>query len=469
MNEEFEDLESADGKAIAKRYEEMLEKEENWFFDLNQIEDLVDHYFLKGLEELAMQAIEYGMSIFPDAPILSLRKAQGLATTGKMDESLSLLLFLLELEPFNDEIHLTLASLYSEKGDHPHAVHHLKVALKYCDPMAFNDIALDLAHEYENNHRYVEAISILKKAISKNPQNDIALYELAYLYDTIGDNARAIRLFHEFLDENPYSCAGWYNLGQSYILNGQSDKAIQALEYAVVINEHFLDAQISLGHAHFAEENYQEAIQCYLGGMNESLPQPAVYCCIGECKIQLNQYREALRYFDKAIKESEDYTEAWVGRAIVFDHLGNEEESLISVNRAFSIDPTSVEIAMICGSMQMKAGFLEKAIEVFSGLVESLPNSIEGWVSLSDCHAGLGNSTDALRAIEQGLAENPDHTALLYRKVAFLHLTDKRKEALLLLRNLAEQEPEGILDLITFYPDFMQEEEVLRIVQSAGN
>ncbi len=466
MRDEFDDLE---GQETTERYERMLEMGETWYFDLDQIEEIVDHYFYQGLEASSLRAVEFGLSIFPDAPVLLLRKSQLQAAIGDQKQALISLLDLLEIEPFNDEIHLTLATIYSQQGDHPHAVHHFKMALKYCERDVYDDIILDLAHEYENHYRIPDAIKTLKKALAHNPKNDLALYELAYLNDSIAENKRAIQFFHEFIDEQPYSSAAWYNLGQIYMLDGQADQAIKAFGYCLAIKEDFRDAHISLGHALFSEEQYEEAIASYLEGVNKKHPQPPLYCCIGECKMLLKQYREALRYFGKAVKANSDYMDAWLGMAMVYDEMGDQDNSLINIRKAYKLEPGNAEVALVCGSMHMKAGMLDESILIFENLVTVLPNSIDGWINLSDCHIAKGHRTIALQKIEAALAENHDHPTLLYRKVAYLHLVGKKKEALLLLRHLADQEPQGLADLLAYYPDFIQEEEVLQIVHSTGN
>ncbi|NNE55315.1 MAG: tetratricopeptide repeat protein [Flavobacteriales bacterium] len=161
--------------------------------------------------------------------------------------------------------------------------------------------------------------------------------------------------------------------------------------------------------------------------------------------------------------------DAWLGKAMVYDFMGKEEEALAHIRKAVDLEPVSQDVAMVSGCMHMKAGLLEQAIDVFEALVQEDSNCIDGWINLSDCHVARGHHEQALERVENGLNENPDHPTLLYRKVAYMHLLNKKKEALLLLRHLAEQEPDGLTELLTYYPDFLQEEEVLQIVHSTGN
>lgn len=97
----------------------------------------------------------------------------------------------LTLDLEHADAHINIGRLLHERGDMPTAVRHYQEALKLRgnDPVA----AFNLAVALEDQERLDEAVSAYLTAISSDPRAADAHFNLAGLYERLGDRAGAIR------------------------------------------------------------------------------------------------------------------------------------------------------------------------------------------------------------------------------------------------------------------------------------
>ena len=178
--------------ALAKAFEEMMNAGESKFFDHDELEILIEHYLEKGSLRKAQQVHHYASSLYPESLVLQLREAQILASNGKHVQAIPRLKNLLSFEPHNEEIHLTLANIYSQMREHKLALQHFNELLSFADEELRKDIYIDVALEHENLGEWKLAIRVLLKALKEDPSNETALYELAFCMDKEGRIQEAV-------------------------------------------------------------------------------------------------------------------------------------------------------------------------------------------------------------------------------------------------------------------------------------
>ena len=103
---------------LVKRYELMIDNGESRYLDVEEFEILIGHYLSFGEVENAKLVLHYESNLFPESIDLQLREAQILDGLGKHIKAIPRLQNLLAFEPQNEEIHLTLASIYSQMEEH---------------------------------------------------------------------------------------------------------------------------------------------------------------------------------------------------------------------------------------------------------------------------------------------------------------------------------------------------------------
>lgn len=169
-DEEEEELFDDGFKAELERYEEMIQNKDAYYFDAEILEQIIDHFIMKNQVKNALMAIEFAKSQHPLNRIFDLRMAQVFSTTGKLKESLLILQALEKADPYNPEIYITKASVFSQLRDHDRAIKYFEKAIEVSEDFEeeeIDDIRFDLALEYENIHDYQNAIKVLTKILDQ--------------------------------------------------------------------------------------------------------------------------------------------------------------------------------------------------------------------------------------------------------------------------------------------------------------
>ncbi|HRP61425.1 MAG TPA: tetratricopeptide repeat protein, partial [Vicingus sp.] len=204
MEEDFDSYNDAnDELELSNRFEQMLENEEHYFFDVEEFEDLIDFYLDKNEMEKAKQAIDFALEQHPNSSALKIKQAQYLIENHQPNKGLEILNALENMEPFNPEVYLNKANIYSQIRQHQKAIENYYKALKIIDDKTEKaNIYFNIAFEHENLAQYDKALVILKDLLLENPENETVLYEISFCYNLKNDTESSIEFFNSFIDEH---------------------------------------------------------------------------------------------------------------------------------------------------------------------------------------------------------------------------------------------------------------------------
>ena len=187
---------------VISRYESLLSEHKVGFFDSYQYEDIILYYFENAKYAKAKQAIETALSQFPFVAALRLLQAEMLIYEDNLQQAGDILDEVIHEEPYNAEIYVQRAHLYSKKNNHTKAIELLQYALSFSeDP---SDIDSLIAMEYMYMEEYALAKKYFKRCLARDPEDYFSLQQLLHCFDFLGENEQAIQFLTTFLDSNPY-------------------------------------------------------------------------------------------------------------------------------------------------------------------------------------------------------------------------------------------------------------------------
>ena len=115
MKENFEEHFSPEQmKEHVERYEEMLRKKDQYFFDVDSFTGIIDYYFEKNEPVRAMQVVQYARSQHPFSVVFLLKEAQLHSFMKQYTAAFKAIDTALSLEPSDSEIFLTRGTVYSQ-------------------------------------------------------------------------------------------------------------------------------------------------------------------------------------------------------------------------------------------------------------------------------------------------------------------------------------------------------------------
>lgn len=437
---------------LVNRYEQMLANNESYYFDVDQFEEIIDYYVEDSKFYKALAVIEYAYTLFPENTNIMLREAQILAGMGHLTRALNRLKSLEKFEPKNEEVLLTMASIYSQLREHPKAIQLFKKALEFGGDEYADEIYLEIALEYENMERFDKAIDTLKEALLLKPDNEILLYELAYCFETTERLAESIEFYQNFIDQFPYNFAAWYNLGNAFQKIEQLEESLDAYDYCIAVQSEFAPAYYNKAHALFKLERYAEAIQVLEESYTIEPPQAPVYCHIGECFEKLNELDKALFYYRKSLQTDESYADAYLGIGVVLDLQGKTTESLVYIERAIDLEPENPDYFLFQVEMLKKMKRYDESEAITESLITRFSDNEDVWLDHADVFFLKNDILGALKAINEGWQKIPQSSALGYRKVAYLLEAGLHAEAQDLLIRMYVNDKEELDELVEYYP-----------------
>ena len=132
MPMEFSHYDDNNNLSLSK-FESMLKTNQILFFDSNEFENIIHHYFEKGKMALAKKAIKLGLEQHPTSTSLKLFQVEVYVFENKLKMADQLLNKLYDIEPSNEEVYIQKANILSKKDNHEKAISILKQALEFSE------------------------------------------------------------------------------------------------------------------------------------------------------------------------------------------------------------------------------------------------------------------------------------------------------------------------------------------------
>jgi len=323
---------------IIQRFEKMIVTGKNYFFDINEFLEIIDHYIFIGNYTLAWKAINKADDQYPGNQEINLFKAEVLALENKYDEALDLLEILQKKINNNIEVFLLKADIYSRTNQHHKAIKSLQKALKINknDPEIYDLLTIEFLYldDYEN------ALKAALLSLKYDPRNQAALYNAVSCFDYLDLIDQSIKFLENYVNRMPMSEIGWSLLAKKYIELQEYIKALKALDFAIAIDDKFLGAYYDKAYVLTKLGNYAEAIKFYKITLGISDPTPFAYYHIAKNYELDNQPEQAIQFYQKAIHEDPGHYKSWLGLINILEKEGKIKEALEKNEKAIQTAPT---------------------------------------------------------------------------------------------------------------------------------
>lgn len=463
MNEDARDFEEDDFQEAIARFNEMISNNTSQYFDVFELEGIIDYFLEEGEISLARKAVECGLRIHPQAIPLQIRHAQLLMHEEKLDECLEILNFVEKIDKNNPELYLTKGAAYNLKGEINKAVnafeHALKMPLDELDETLYN-IGISFGQAGDT----FLAVKYLEKAHQHNPQNEIVLYELGYYYDRDLQFDKSIEYYNKYLDIDPFNHSVWYNIGITYNRMGMFEKAIEAYDYALALNEEFLHSHFNKANALANNNQFEEAIACYKEYLLVDKENDDAYCYLAECYLNTEKYNEALENYQKAIRLNEQNSSAWYGSGLIMWSEGKLTEAQAFFKKALLIENSNADFWSMNAKVHAELDEINEAISAFEMAIKIEPESIDNWLSYSEMYYDLNDTDKAIQILKRANKINKSNAYLDYRLTAYLLDKNEELEAACHFESALKIDFSKSSELFEFYPEAIKIESIKKLI-----
>ncbi len=471
-NEEDEGLFDARFKQELERFEAMLSEKTAYYFDAEILEQIIEHFIIHNQLKKGLKAANFGKKQHPSNSVFDLRKAQILSTIGQLKESLLILQTLEKSEPYNPEIFVTKASVFSQLRDHSKAIKYFEKAIEISEEFNYleelEEIRFDLAMEYESINNFQKAIKVLEEILDKNEENEAAIYEIAYCYERIGNFDKCIQYYTKYIDNNPYSFTAWYNLGNIYFLKENIEKAIWAYDYSIIINEDFASAHFNLGNIYMQTAEYDKALIAYQKCAEIDSSDALTLSYLGEAYERLERYEEALDCYRRSKDMNGEIAEPWLGIGIILELQGDMKQALSYLEQAVLLQPDNANFRLVYGETLFKAMRLTEAESELERAIQLDPDYSEAVVLLAKIKVNfnLNDALDFLLGLPN-LYELEFEVRIMM--VSILWQLGRPIEALLLFKKEYLIEKDSAKTLFLYLPEAEEIPDFLQIIDTTND
>jgi len=421
-----------DLKLLVQRYEEMLREGGISFLEVDSFLMLSNYYEEKNNFDLALDALGHAMEQHPFSAALYIRKGQILSEQERYSEAFSALEMAIIYEPSDLDIYLTKTDIHMRMFEQDKALDALQIAKDYASKEELADLYILESTIYETKKDYHSSINYLKKALQKDPSNDIALSRLWVVFDLTNEYTDAITYHINFINENPYSYWAWYNLGLAYLNIGLYEKAAEAFDYSIVINERFEPAYHSYADSLIILGEYDLAMR-YLNEYQDFFePDAELWYRLGQCYEFKKEYKTARLHYSKALNFN-----TLGGR--VYYNIGTcyaDEESWIlaekSFLQAYATDRFNEEFCLALGDTYDALENSDKAHEFYHKALALAPKEVNIWIHYIEFLLDEENYSVAIEMLQEA-REYVDDLILDYAEAAVLLEAGQRQQGFVVL------------------------------------
>lgn len=450
-------------QGCVQRYESMLSHGTRSFFDVEDLELVIDHYLHENDARRAKEALDFAKAQHPGSVELMYSEAVVLMNLGRLNKALEVLDALGKLEPWSAEVHLHKGSIHSQLRNYRRAIEHYRTALELAEE-GHDEILLDIAFEHESLNQLEEAIGLLKRALEVNPENEGVLHELAHCMERLGADQAAVAFFRQFTNEHPYSFVAWFNLGNALSRLDRLDESNEAIDYCLAINDTFTSALFTKARNLLLKGEYSGAIACYEEAMSIEGPQAVAFSYIGECYEKLEQLEQALIHYDQAIALDPNWVDAWVGRGVVKDIQGRLNESIKDLETAVRLAPSSSDAWYYYANALGRSGRYDDSRAAYARLNGLEPENLDGWLDHADLLLAVKGPEAALGKLREGAQVHRLNPRYRYRLASYLLRTGAEQQGLLELEEALMADHAAHTHFLEHYPEAAAMPQVIHLL-----
>lgn len=448
---------------LIDRFEKMLKRNEEYFFDVDEFELLSDYFYENGKMGKAIKAVEIASMQHPSASTFIVRMAHYHTANNNIKKAFETLKRLEQVEPDSFDLFMARATIYSKSGRHQKALNFYKAALKKAEFP--EDVWPMIAIEYQIMGNFEMALKYLKLTLEENPEDEIAIYNIALCFDLLDKGEEGITYFNKFTDRNPYCEVAWYHLAILSAKERQYNQALRAIDYAILIDEYFTAAYYEKARILERTFRYKEAADTYIESFEFEGPTGFSYYKIGLCYLNMLKPEKAESYLTKAIQEDPDLDEAFYELALLKDEQNAGSEAIYFIGKALELDDENTDYLFTSAEIHRRAGMLNEAEVIYQSIIEKGFIDPDVFIDYAELLFDLCEFEDGMEVLYQGVQLNPDSADMNYRICGYLYTLQESDEADIYFKKALELNPERRQFFFELFPKLKQSSSINKILK----
>ncbi len=373
------------------------------YFDVDEMEIIIEHYLFEGDIDNAKKALEYGFKLHPGDRYLQCQKAAILLHRGKLRDALKLLDAYRDVD---DPVHtFNRAEILYRLGQKSEALAEFRDLVDNSDESAdIPGLCLDIIGTINRALDYKNSLYFFEKGLAVEPNNLDLLEAKALTVECLNRTDEAIALYNRVLDMDPYRGRTWCLLASLQYDEQNYREALTAYDYVLAIDP---TDSLSLSQKAYCQyrlgdmQGAAESCKKYL----EMMPtDDGMYTLLGECYESLEKPNEAQHAYQKAIEINPKNDQAWFGIGVTYAALDEMEKAKQHIRKALAMNPKPLEYNMMLVDILMREHNGSEVITLLQKVVRGVGREEPlAWKRLGDAYLVFDSSEKAQNAYERAI------------------------------------------------------------------
>ena len=395
MEEEFFESE------LIRRFEEMIEHNKEYYFDSEELEEVVIHYLEMGDISFAELSVDFALKLHPNSLELKTKKLEVLLELEQYTMAREYIEELRNASIETTDFLVCCAKYYSNLGNPRRAIEYCQKALELEDEENF--LHNFIADEYVNLEDPFNALRHYKKALKYDPDDDYALENVMNCYHRLKKNDEAVVFLKNYLDEFPFSETAWFEYGQFYFNRRNYKEAIKGFDYLLAISPQSMGVYGNKAACYEAMGQWQNAIKVYEELLELEYTKAFTFYKIGLCYKAMKEYVVALNMFQQASREDPQFYMAMMEQSEIYYEMGKLQEALHFAEEAASYNETSLDYQKKLAFLYIDSEKFEESLSCLRKITDMEPDSFYNWYAYSEVLMLIGEYKEAIMILEKAV------------------------------------------------------------------
>lgn len=410
---------------LSKKFEEMIENNENYYFDTEEIEDIVIFYLEMGDINYAEMAINYGLKLHPNSIELKVKQLEVFLELEQYVKARHLIEELMPSCSESTDFLVCCAKYYSNNGNPRKAIVFCEKALELEEEENF--LHNFIADELHNLGDPFNALKHYKMALKHDPQDDYSLESAMVCYMQMNRYDEAEEFLQNYIDQFPFSETGWFEMGQYYFNRKNYEKAIKSFDYLLAINSDSAGVYANKAACYEAMGQWQKAIEVYEEQLDLEYTKAFTYYKIGLCYRAEKKNIEALQAFQKSLREDPQFYLSMMEQSDIYLEMNSPKEALHFAKEAVALNGNNIEFQKKLAYLYIDSGRFEESLSCLKKIVEADSSRFYSWYAYTEVLMLVGEYEDAITVLEKAIQIHKRAELYYQLSNAYFNLKDETR------------------------------------------
>jgi tetratricopeptide (TPR) repeat protein len=346
----------------------------------------------------------------------------------------------LAIDPTSVALHLRLATIYQNRGDHGQAQAHAEQVLAQD---ASNLQALHiLAAEAAAANQTERAIKYYERIIALRPQDGQAYYSIGMLLAGLKRYEEAERILRQGIATAPASApVGYIYLGHILVEQKAWDRAAQAYRDALTVNPDFEPASLGLAATLEAQGETTQAIAILRKALENHRGNREARQRLVRLLLTQKAYEPALALLREAVAENPGDVEAQLRIGLIYGELKEFGQAVEQMKLVLTLRPQELRVRDHLAYLYEEQKEYDKAIAEYQAIIQTDQKYTDAHLHLGYLLFRLKRNEEALSQFRRVVALNPKMAEAHLMLGLTLLQAARQEEAVSVFREGLQQNP----------------------------